>query len=302
MQKIICVLGATGVGKSALAITLAKKFDGEIVSADSMQVYKGMDIGTAKVTESEMQGIPHYMLNVADLNEKFTTADWLIGAKKAIDEITQKGKVPIVVGGTGLYFNSLLYDYNFAGEQTSESDRAKYERILAEKGENYLWDILNGLDKNVANLVPKTKHKAIIRAICVLKSGGEFQVLDKDKNFVYDALIIGLTSPREELYKRVNERVDKMLEGGLEEEFDALVTAGLKENTQQGLAIGYREFFDYKRGKYGKARLVELIKQHSRNYVKRQYTWFNHLKGVEWFSSTEMEKIEQICKEHLCKK
>ncbi|MDD8049640.1 MAG: tRNA (adenosine(37)-N6)-dimethylallyltransferase MiaA [Thomasclavelia sp.] len=284
MKDIIVIVGPTGVGKTKLSVELAKKYDGEIISGDSMQVYRGMDIGTAKVTPEETQGIKHYNIDIKDPKDNYSVANFQNDVRKQIEIIKDKGKLPIIVGGTGLYIKSVLYDYEF---EESNIQTEFYKDKYKDKTNEELYDYLRSIDLESANNIHPNNRQRVIRAIAIYESTGikKSETLSKQEHKpVYDAYIIGLTLPRDKLYARINERVDTMLDEGLILEIKKLLDLGLNRNNQSMKAIGYKEWFDYLEGKTSLEETIELIKQHSRNYAKRQYTWFNNQMDVNWYN------------------
>ena len=245
MSKIIVIVGPTGVGKTKLSIALAKEFNGEIINGDSMQIYKGLDIGTAKIKETEKAGIPHHLFDIKDVNEHYSVFDYQQDGRTKIDEIKAQNKVPIIVGGTGLYIKALLYDYRF------------------------------GVNNTLGD------------------------------NLLYDCIFIGLTMPRDELYQIINNRVDKMIADGLIDEVASLYKQNIRSKAIK-TGIGYKELYQYFDNIITLEEAINLIKKHSRNYAKRQYTWFNNKMKIKWFNvdlnnfdKTVKEIINYIKKEHF---
>lgn len=281
----IVIGGATASGKSGLAIEVAKRTDGEIIGADSMQIYKKMDVGTAKVTEEETQGVVHHLIDVVEPNETFSVAQYEKLAKTAIKDIENRGKTPIVCGGTGLYINSLIYDYQMSAYDPKLRENLMQE--LDEKGLDYMYEKLLKLDPLAEN-IHKNNVKRVIRALEVYLTEGK-SVLDKnDKASTVPDLMYAVDMPREVLYERINLRVDKMFADGLEDEVNSLIeNEKLTFDMQSMQAIGYKEFNGYLNGEYDKNTLTELIKQHSRNYAKRQITWFKRIDSCKWLNYAE---------------
>ena len=273
MKKLIVIVGPTGVGKTKLSIELAKKFNGEIINADSTQVYKNMDIATAKVTEEEKEGMKHYLLDIKDITDDYSVCDFQKDARECIDNILSKNKVPIIVGGTGLYIKALLYDYTFE----KNNDKHDYSNLSNEEIYNKLITI------NPNSKIHKNNRKRIERALDVFENTGKLiEKEDKTDKLLYDAYIIGLTTDRENLYKRINKRVDEMINNGLLEEAKNIYDTNIR--TKAVLTpIGYKELFDYFDGNKSLEECIELIKLRSRRYAKRQYTWFNNQMNVKWF-------------------
>lgn len=291
-QKIVVIVGPTASGKTSVGVRLAQKFNGEIISADSMQIYKQMNIGTAKVTKEEMQGVAHHLIDIVNPTENFSVALWVKLAQEKITEIINRGKTPIIVGGTGLYVTSLLNGYSFYDVPENQELREHYRNILINEGEDALYNILKQKNEERAKEIDKSKHKAVIRALEIIEANKETTHIKNNEPYNY--LLIGLNHDRESLYNRINKRVDLMINNGLLDEFDFLITKHKLNRTHQSAgAIGYKEIFDLKDNIVSKEKTIELIKQHSRNYAKRQITWFKRMKNIIWFSPiSEYEQIE----------
>ncbi len=274
MNKVIVIVGPTGVGKTKLSISLAKELNGEIINADSTQVYRALDIATAKVTKEEQEDIPHHLFDIKDIEEDYTVYDYQKDSRFKIEEILSKNKTPIMVGGTGLYIKASLYNYDFKEEQV------KYNYEEFSNGE--LYDKLLSIDPNTT--IHRNNRKRVERALSYYEIN--HKVLgDKDKSdrLIYDTIVIGLTLNREELYSIINKRVDIMIDNGLIEEAITLYQSNIR--TKAVLTpIGYKELFEYFEGKKELEECIELIKQKSRRYAKRQYTWFNNQMNVKWFN------------------
>ena len=286
MNKVIAIVGATASGKSAYAVELAKNIDGEIVSADSRLVYKGMDIGTAKPTVEEMQGIPHYMIDIVDPEYNYSAGLYVQNAKVCIENILAKGKTPIVTGGTGLYFRVLLENYALPDIRPDYELREK----LSAMDYDELLDILMKLDEKAGNLVERNDKKKLIRYIEVVKlTGKPLHLARGTKNSEFDVEWIGLNFPREELYERINKRVDIMVEQGLVEETKRLlVKHGRIPNITD--TIGYREIISYLDGELSLEEAKDKLKQNTRNYAKRQLTWFRKNEAIKWNCYPERKK------------
>lgn len=285
----IVIGGATASGKSAVAVKLAKEIDGEIISADSMQIYRKMDVGTAKITEAEMQSVPHYMIDIVDPWKEFSLAEYAYRAKEHINDIISRKKVPIVCGGTGLYINSLIYDYNL-----SSFDKALRESLmmeLAEKGIDYMYDKLLSMDPLAIN-IHKNNHKRVVRALEAIICDGK-SILDKeDKKKTNPHHLYAIDVERADLYKKIDDRVDVMFSLGLEEEVKGLIeNYNLTFEMQSMQAIGYKEFKEFFENKIDKEELKKLIKQHSRNYAKRQITWFKRIETCQWLKNDNLSEI-----------
>lgn len=302
--KVVVIVGPTASGKTAISIELAKKINGEIISSDSMQIYKDMDIGTAKVTKEEMQGIKHYLVDCVLPNQRYTVSDFKKAAEEAIEEILSKGKVPIVVGGTGLYVNSLIYGIEYQDMKFDE----EYRNNLMKKAENpdgleQLWNEANLIDPEAMKIISKNDKKRIIRVLEIYKATGktktEQEILSRAKEIKYDYKVFGITMDREKLYERINKRVDIMINQGLEQEVRNLLNKYSNFPTaMQGL--GYKEVKEYFDGKLSYEEMIEKIKQESRRYAKRQLTWFRANKDTIWLDSeknTIKENIDIILEE-----
>lgn len=285
-QKLIIISGPTAVGKSSLSIELAKKINGEIISADSMQVYKGMDIGTAKIRKEEMEGIPHYLLDVLDPSEAFHVVRFKEMALKAMEHIYEKGKIPIIVGGTGFYIQALLYNVDFKSNENQDHFEEKYQKLVDEKGVHFLHKELEKIDPKSAEIIHENNVKRVIKALVFYEMNGEcistHNEAEMQKESAYDSSYFVITDNRDKLYERINKRVDQMLKEGLLEEIDSLIADGCKKDWVSMQGIGYKEMLAYKNKEYSLERAIELIKQGSRHYAKRQLTWFRREKDVIW--------------------
>lgn len=283
MEKVIVIVGPTGVGKTKMGVALAKYFNGEVISGDSMQIYKTMDIGTAKVTVAEMEGIKHHLINIKEPTESYSVKDFQDEVRLKIKEISSRGKLPIIVGGTGLYIKAALYDYEF-GE--SQMDHQEYVNKYQDHTNEQLYDLLLKIDEASAKELHPNNRQRVLRAIAIYESTGvkKSETLAKQNHeLIYDARFIGLTLERDVLYERINQRVDLMMEQGLYQEIEKLMKKNYSSSLQSMKAIGYKEWFAYFQGNQSLEETLELIKKNSRNYAKRQYTWFNNQLPVEWF-------------------
>jgi tRNA dimethylallyltransferase len=294
-QKLIVLIGPTAVGKTKLSIELAKKFNGEIISGDSMQIYKRMDIGTAKITREEMDGVPHHLIDIKEPDEGFSTAEFQELVRVKIDEISSRGKLPLIVGGTGLYIQSVIYDYQFTDAPSDPVFRSLLEKQAEEHGVVFVHDLLKRNDPESALRIHPNNIRRVIRALeinhCTGQTQSELQVQQSPEP-MYNSAIIGLTMDRELLYNRINQRVDLMMSQGLLDEVKDFYEKGLRD-CQSIQAIGYKELYDYLDGKISLEASVEILKQNSRRYAKRQLTWFRNKMNVEWFdmsASLEAEK------------
>lgn len=295
--EVVAIVGPTASGKTALSIRMAKRFNGEIINGDSMQIYKGLDIGTAKVTEEEMEGIPHHLLDFKEPTESFSVADYQQLVREKIAEIQSRGKLPIIVGGTGLYVQAVLYDFQFTKEKVDEEARQKYYEELANIGPEAMHRKLAELDPETAKTIHPNNTRRVIRALEMVELHGVSKASDEHQRGdvpMYHHLIIGLDMDREKLYERINLRVDLMMEKGLLEEVTGLWKRGIR-GVQSVQAIGYKELYAYLDGVWSLEEAVEQLKQNSRRYAKRQLTYFRNKMDVEWIG-TEWDKIEKHSK------
>lgn len=277
-QKLLVIGGPTAVGKTDLSIKLAKKLNGEIISADSMQIYKYMDIGSAKVTKDEMDGINHYLIDAISPDVPFSAADFKEHGDNALNEIIAKGKLPIISGGTGLYINSLTCNMTFTEAEKDEDYRKYLENLAMEKGNTYIHEMLKECDPISYEEIHPNNRKRVIRALEVFKLTNKpfssYNAGDDFYNSNYDVYYYVLTMDREKLYKRINKRVDIMMEKGLLDECIKLKEMGYTSDIQSMQGIGYKEILYYLEGKISLSEAIDMIKQGSRNYAKRQLTWF----------------------------
>ena len=287
--KVVVIVGPTASGKTALSIELAKKINGEIISSDSMQIYKDMDIGTAKVTKEEAEGIKHYLIDCVSPDERYTVSDFKKDAENAIEEILAKGKTPIVVGGTGLYVNSLIYGIEYQDMKFDEQYRDELmKKAETESGLKEIWDEANQIDPEAMKKISPNDKKRIVRVLEIFKATGktktEQEILSRQNGVKYDYKVFGITMERGKLYSRINLRVDIMIEKGLEEEVRKLVNKYTKFPTaMQGL--GYKEVVEYFDGNLTYEEMIDKIKQESRRYAKLQLTWFRKNKETIWLDS-----------------
>ena len=303
MDKLVILTGPTAVGKTSLSINLAKAINGEIISADSMQIYKGMDIGTAKIMPEEMDGVTHHLIDVIDPTEDFHVVRFKEMVEAAIEEIYAKGKVPIICGGTGFYIQAILYDIDFTENEIDKSYRESLEKYAAEFGQEALHDKLKAIDPESAESIPAANVKRVIRAIEYYEQTGEkFSVhnaTQKEKNSPYNFAYFVLNDDRQLLYNRIDARVDKMIDEGLVDEVKSLVAKGVKKGMTAMDGIGYKELLDYLDGNGSLEDAVELIKKKSRNYAKRQLTWFRREKEVIWLDKTVYTSEDMLLNEIL---
>lgn len=300
MIEVMAIVGPTASGKTALGIELAKAFNGEIINGDSMQIYRDMSIGTAKVKPEEMAGVTHHLLDIKDPEEPFSVAEYQKLVRDKISEIKQKGKLPIIVGGTGLYIQAVLFDYRFSESQVDENLRNELYTELEEFGPLHMHEKLMQLDPET-DIHPNNTRR-VIRALEIIL--GSEQKVDRSLALepMYNELIVGIDIPRALLYERIDRRVDAMMEEGLIREVEALRERGIRD-VQSIQAIGYKEIYAYLDGKLEFDRAIELLKKNSRNYAKRQLTYFRNKLPVFWIDGQgnlrdNIENIRQIMQEN----
>lgn len=297
-EKLFVLIGPTAVGKTELSIDLAKRLNAEIISADSMQIYKYMDIGTAKITEEEMEGVPHHLIDFLYPDEEYTVSDYQRDASRLITEINARGRLPMVVGGTGLYINSLVYELNFAKAPPDEEYRVELEELATNYGIEYIHDLLSKVDPESAKTISKKDKKRIIRALEVYKTTGK-TMSEYNKNFrketdKYDLCMVCLNMDRQKLYDRINMRVDIMIENGLIDEVKGILHKGYHKNLVSLKGIGYKEIIEYLDGNLTLDEAIEKIKKGSRNYAKRQLTWFRRDKRIKWVNKDDFDDFHQL--------
>ena len=284
MKPLIIITGPTAAGKTELSVRLAQAVGGEIISADSMQVYRHMDIGSAKITEEEKRGIPHYLIDVLEPVEEFNVTIFQKMAKEAVDTIYSHGKIPIVAGGTGFYIQALLYDIDFTKTGADTSIREELEALGNEKGEAYLHELLREIDPDSAAEIHENNRKRVIRAIEYFKQTGEqisvHNKRERMKTSPYDFLYYTVNMEREILYQRIDRRVDAMLEKGLVNEVERLKDMGCTRDLVSMQGLGYKEILDYLSGTYTLEEAVTILKRDTRHFAKRQITWFKREKDV----------------------
>ena len=294
-NKVIIITGLTGSGKSSLATETAKVFNGEIISADSVQVYRGLDIGSAKVDKTTQNIVKHHLIDIKNFNENYNVGEFLADCEKTLKNITLRKKLPIIVGGTGLYIKALMDGYCLGGTNAHLDFRENYIQLAKEKGNEYVWNELNKIDSNMAAAVHPNNIKRVVRYLEIAKFG-KIAVSDSIlKNF--DVLALAIVEDRETIYEKINSRVDKMIACGLEKEVKSLINLGAKNNMQSMQAIGYKEWFNYFNRKNDLKTTINYIKQHTRNYCKRQLTFLKTIKGIEFCS---LNDAKSKIKEFLC--
>lgn len=296
-EKVVVLIGPTAVGKTKMSIELAKRLQGEIINGDSMQIYKGLDIGTAKIRSEEMGGIPHHLIDIKEPYESFSVAEFQTLARSLITNITNRGKFPIIVGGTGLYIQSVIYDYQFSDAPSNDS----YRQALEQCSSDELYERLRHIDPISAERIHPNNVRRVIRALeiyhCTGKTMTEW-LKEQKRQLVYNVALIGLTMEREKLYERINRRVDEMISQGLIEEVKRLYDQGVRD-CQAIQAIGYKELYAYFDGLITLEEAIEQLKQNSRRYAKRQLTWFRNQMPVQWFDMTDDTKFAMRVNEIL---
>jgi len=296
--KVIAVVGPTASGKTELAVSLAEELGGEVISADSMQIYKYMNIATAKPTKEEMRGIPHYLIDFVEPGETFSVARYVELAHRLIREITQRGKLPIIAGGTGLYVDSLLKNIEFSPQKSDERLREELNALAAEKGGEYILALLREIDPETAARLHPNDLSRIIRGIEIFRITGVTMSQQLERSHgeqIYDAFYIGIDlRDREKLYQRINTRVDIMLQQGLVDELKDLEKRGFSSTAAQ--AIGYKELYGWHKGEMSFEQAVEELKRGTRRYAKRQLTWFRKNEEINWFYREDYRDTQQLCR------
>lgn len=309
MENVLAIVGPTAVGKTSVSIACALKLQGEIISADSMQVYRGMDIGTAKIKPSEMQGVQHHLIGIVDPTDTFSAATYQKLAQKLIADISSRGHLPLLVGGTGLYIRAVLENYNFSQPSLDANLRQELRCLLKDNGTLALYKRLQKIDPLAATRIHPHDQRRVLRALEVVLQTGtsivEWEAQERTKPPLYNQVIIGLTMDREDLYQRINRRVDLMIEQGLVEEVQQLLDQGFSKVSKQ--ALGYKEIVSYLEGQQTLSEAVQTLKRETRRYAKRQLTWFRRDRSIHWFNLTNYDnffdvvaKIVEIAEGNFC--
>ena len=300
MRPLVILTGPTAVGKTELSISLAQKINGEIISADSMQVYRGMDIGTAKIKPEEMNGVPHHLIDIINPDEEFNVYKFKELAQKAVNEIHERGRIPIITGGTGFYIQAVLYDIDFAKEEHDNEIRERLQKTADEEGPDKLYGMLLDVDYEYAKTVHANNVKRVIRALEYYYHTGqkfsEHNAIQKQKTSPYNFAYIVLNDDRKLLYERIDSRVDKMIANGLVDEVKHLMTSGYDKSLVSMQGLGYKEIIDYLNGITTLEEAVYIIKRDTRHFAKRQLTWFTREKEV---SFVELDKLRQSSEKDL---
>lgn len=302
-KNLIILLGPTAIGKTDLSLKLAEQINGEIVSCDSMQIYKYMDVGSAKVSKMEQARIKHHLIDIVYPDEEYTVADYKRDAENIINSLNDLGKVPIVTGGTGLYINSLVYKLNFTTAEPDYQLRERLEKMAETEGVDKVFDILKSIDAETSEKLHPNDVKRVIRAIEIYEQSG-VTMGEYNKNFRtevedYNLYMIGLNMDRAKLYERINLRVDLMMEAGLLEEVKSLIEKGYTKDLTSMQGIGYKEVMDYFEDRMTLEDTIDLVKQKSRNYAKRQLTWFRRDDRINWYNKDEFSSEDELLEKIL---
>ena len=300
-NKILIICGPTASGKTALAVECAKLLKTEVISADSMYIYKNLDVGTAKPTSVEMYGVKHHLIDVVEPFDTFSVSDYKKTAEPILQLLLDNGKIPIICGGTGFYINSLLYDLSYGNGKDNLEAREKYKRVAEEKGNLAVYEILKDLDPDTASKLHYNDVKRVIRALEIYESGVKKSEIIDDFTPKYDYKAYSIDFPRETLYERINNRVDVMVKNGLIDEIENLLTNGVTKENQCMQAIGYKEIIDYLDGTITLEQAIENIKLNTRHYAKRQITFFKRLQGLELLQPAPIDVLAQKIVKDLLK-
>lgn len=302
-NKLVIIAGPTAVGKTKISIELAKRINGEIISADSMQVYRGMDIGTAKIMPHEMQGIKHHLIDILEPSDAFNVVSFAESAKAAVLDIQSRDRIPIVVGGTGFYIRALLYDTDFTENDEDMSYRESLYKLVDEKGPEYIHDMLKMIDPESAEAIHPNNIKRVVRALEFFKKSNQ-KISDHNneerrKASPYDFHYFALTNTRETLYENIDKRVDKMITDGLVEEVKRLIASGVPRTNVSMQGLGYKEIVAYLLNEISLDDAIYILKRNTRHFAKRQLTWLKREEAVEWFDKSIMSEdkiLEQMIK------
>ena len=294
-NKLLIISGPTAVGKTESSLTLAKKLNGEIINADSMQVYKGMDIGTAKLPENEREGIPHHLFDIVEPTIDYDVATYASEVKKVIADIHKRGKLPMLVGGTGFYIQAVLYDIDFNSQPPDEDYRKELAEIASKNGNDHLFEMLKKVDPESCEIIHKNNTKRVIRALEYYHTTGEkisiHNKKQREKPSPYDFHYAVLTLPREVLYERIDKRVDIMMEAGLVDEVKTLMASGVSRDNTSMQGLGYKEIAAYLESECSLDEAVNILKRDTRHFAKRQLTWFKREREVTYYDKSQIDKL-----------
>ncbi|MEG9429642.1 MAG: tRNA (adenosine(37)-N6)-dimethylallyltransferase MiaA [Christensenellaceae bacterium] len=295
--KILIICGPTASGKSELAVKCAELLNSEIISADALDVYRGLNVGTAKPTKNEMCGVKHHLLDIVAADKTFSVGDYKELARPIVDRLIEKGKIPVICGGTGFYINSIIYDLSYGNSAANLKAREKYMRLAEEKGKQAVFDVLSAVDPETADKLHPNDLKRVVRALEIYESGTKKSDIKDQQIPVYDYAAFAIDYEREELYKRIDERVDKMIGNGLVEEVEGLIKNGINIKNQSMQGIGYKEIYSYLNGYCTLNEAIAAIKLNTKHYAKRQITFFKRLQGLVWLKPDNMDVLaERIVK------
>ena len=298
--KILIICGPTASGKSQLAVQCAKILNSEIISADALDVYRRLNVGTAKPTENEMRGVKHHLLDVVDADKAFSVGDYKELARPIVDGLIEKCKIPVICGGTGFYINSILYDFSYGNSAANLKARERYMLLAEEKGKQAVFDILSAVDPETAEKLHPNDLKRVVRALEIYESGTKKSDIKDEQIPVYDYKAYCIDFDREELYARIDKRVDKMLKNGLIEEVESLIKSGITIKNQSMQGIGYKEIYSYLNGDCTLSEAVDAIKLNTKHYAKRQITFFKRLDGLIWLKPDDETVLAERIIKDLC--
>lgn len=298
--KILIICGPTASGKSQLAVQCAKILNSEIISADALDVYRGLNVGTAKPTENEMRGVKHHLLDVVDADKTFSVGDYKELARPIVDGLIDKGKIPVICGGTGFYINSILYDFSYGNSAANLKAREKYMLLAEERGKQAVFDILSAVDPETAEKLHPNDLKRVVRALEIYESGTKKSDIKDEKIPVYYYKAYCIDFKREELYARIDKRVNKMLGNGLIEEVEGLIKSGITVKNQSMQGIGYKEIYSYLNGNCTLSEAVAAIKLNTKHYAKRQITFFKRLDGLIRLKPDDESALAERIVKDLC--
>lgn len=297
--KILIICGPTASGKSELAVRCAELLESEIISADALDVYRGLKIGTAKPTAEEMRGVKHHLFDVVNADKTFSVGDYKELARPVVDDLIARNKIPVVCGGTGFYINSLIYDYSYGNSAANLAAREKYMKLASEKGKDAVFEILRSVDPLSAEKLHPNDLKRVVRALEIYESGSKKSEIIDDATPVYDYGAYCVDYPRDELYRRIDIRVDKMIEAGLVEEVDGLIKSGLTLENQCMQGIGYKEIYAYIKGECSLSEAVAAVKLNTKHYAKRQITYFKRLNGLIYLKPDDNDALAKRITDEL---